>query len=287
MGYQNSGLHEEDLSDTICILHPSSPSAHQAVVATAKIGPQHILQNDELAYASADTATFDIALRLSSDVRDLSQGFVFGRNSARCDLLLVADPNSKRISNLHFRIHLTEDGIIMLEDLSTNGTIVDNYRLRKNQPDNCRMLTNGSVIQVMNGDVTSDEVRFVVRLPPREGYAMQYTENMLRYFERLQKYQTGAVTARPRHTSAQPVLTFAAGANTYGMHWSGGSIYNVTGQIGKGAFATVYKLATKQHGSVYAAKELDKRKFMKNGILDHKVDNEMKIMKDLKHVSAI
>ena len=61
-------------------------------------------------------------------------------------------------------------------------------------------------------------------------------------------------------------------------------MYNVTGQIGKGAFATVYKVATKQHGTVYAAKELDKRRFMKNGILDQKVDNEMTIMRDLKHV---
>ncbi|KAH8429690.1 serine/threonine-protein kinase [Aspergillus melleus] len=287
MGYNNSGLHEQDLSDTICILHPSSPAAHQAVAATADICPQHILQKDDLEYETVDIATFDIALRLSSNVRDLTQGFVFGRNRARCDLLLAADPNSKRISNLHFRVHITENGIVMLEDLSTNGTIVDNCRLRKSQKDNSRMLTNGSVIQVMNGDQASEEVRFVVRLPSREGFSMRYTENLLRYFERIQKHQTGVVAAKPRQASVQPVLQWASGPNTYGMHWSGGSTYNVTGQIGKGAFATVYKLATKQHGAVYAAKELDKRRFMKNGILDHKVDNEMKIMKDLKHPNIV
>jgi hypothetical protein len=37
-------------------------------------------------------------------------------------------------------------------------------------------------------------------------------------------------------------------------------------------------------GQPYAAKELDKRKFMKNGILDQKVENEMRIMQRLKHV---
>lgn len=113
---------------------------------------------------------------------------------------------------------------------------------------------------------------------------MQYTENLLRYFERIQKHRAGTTQVKPRQTSAQPVLQWTV-SNTYGMHWTGGPKYNVTGQIGKGAFATVYKLATKQHGAVYAAKELDKRRFMKNGVLDQKVDNEMKIMKDLKHVS--
>jgi hypothetical protein len=48
---------------------------------------------------------------------------------------------------------------------------------------------------------------------------------------------------------------------------------------------TVYLVATKFEGTVYAAKEVEKRKFMKNGILDIKVGNEMKIMSKLKHVS--
>ncbi|KAE8386286.1 kinase-like domain-containing protein [Aspergillus alliaceus] len=284
MGYNNSGLHEQDVSDIICILHPSSPAAHHAVTASADFAPQHILQRDIVYEGSA---ALDLALRLSSKVQDLSAGFCFGRNKARCDLLLAGDhQSSKRISNQHFRIYLTEDGIIMLEDISTNGTIVDNCRLRKAQRDNSRMLTNGSVIQVVHGDQTTDEVRFVVRIPNREGFSMQYTENLLRYFERVQKHRAGTTQLKPRQTSAQPVLQWTV-SNTFGMHWTGGPMYNVTGQIGKGAFATVYKLATKQHGIVYAAKELDKRRFMKNGILDQKVDNEMKIMKDLKHPNIV
>lgn len=285
MGYNNSALHEDDLTDIVCILHPNSPAAHDAVAATARHAPQHILQRDALEYECSDTAALDFALRLSSDVYDANTGFCFGRNRARCDLL-IADANSKRISNTHFRIYLTQDGIIMLEDTSTNGTIVDNCRLRKIQREKSRMLVNGSVIQVPNGEgQSSEEVRFIVRLPSREGFVMQYTENMLRYFEKIETQRAGAAQPRARTTPA-PALQIAS-PNTYGMHWSGGSIYNVTGQIGKGAFATVYKLATKQHGSVYAAKELDKRRWMKNGILDKKVDNEMQIMKDLKHVSNL
>ncbi|KAJ5698766.1 hypothetical protein N7462_000771 [Penicillium macrosclerotiorum] len=283
MGLNNSGLQEQDLADIVCILHPNSHAAHDAVAATASLSTQHILQQDVLDFETSETAALDIALRLSSKVHDLSVGFCFGRNRARCDVLLAVDDDAKRVSNTHFRIYLTGDGIIMLQDTSTNGTIVDNCRLRKNQKENSRMLLNGSVIQVVTGNQGSDEVRFIVRIPSRDGFAVPYTKNALRYFERVQQLTTGI---KPRQGTTQPGLSWSV-SNTYGMHWTGGSMYNVTGQIGKGAFATVYKLATKQHGAIYAAKELDKRRFMKNGILDQKVDNEMKIMRDLKHPNIV
>ena len=66
--------------------------------------------------------------------------------------------------------------------------------------------------------------------------------------------------------------------------WKGSEEYNRVGQIGKGAFATVHKVTAKYDGKPYAAKELDKRKFMKNGVLDQKVENEMKIMQSIQHV---
>lgn len=69
--------------------------------------------------------------------------------------------------------------------------------------------------------------------------------------------------------------------------WRGGDKYARVGVIGKGAFATVYKVTSKYDGAPYAAKELDKRKFMKNGVLDQKVENEMKIMQAVQHVSSL
>lgn len=67
--------------------------------------------------------------------------------------------------------------------------------------------------------------------------------------------------------------------------WTGSGRYNLVGRIGKGAFATVYQVTSKFDGRPWAAKELDKRKFMKNGVLDQKVENEMNIMQRVKHVS--
>ncbi|KAL3474813.1 kinase-like domain-containing protein [Aspergillus californicus] len=279
-GLNNSGLYEEDLSDVICILHPNSPAAHEAVAATASAAPSHILQKDVLEHGGG-TAALDIALRLSSKVKDPKLGFCFGRTIARCDILLAGDTTSRRISNTHFRIYFTDELILMLEDVSTNGTIVDSCRLRKRDKENSRMLINGSVIQVISGDDASDEVKFVVRLPSREGHSEAYGHNLNRFVEKARRPGNA-----PPPTRQVPVHGLQW-ANTYGMHWSGSPTYNVTGQIGKGAFAVVYKLATKQHGAVFAAKELDKRRFTKNGILDQKVDNEMKIMKDLQHPNIV
>src|SRR5204863_6265060 len=126
---------------------------------------------------------------------------------------------------------------------------------------------------------------FIVRFPSREGYQAQYTQNLVRYFYRIREiskktgdadFQNLAARAGNMHKrdTAGFIIPQQIG-NSHGMHWNGGSVYNVTGQIGKGAFATVYKLATKNDGAVYAAKELDKRRLMKNNVLDHKWDNEL------------
>ncbi|KAL2860937.1 kinase-like domain-containing protein [Aspergillus lucknowensis] len=278
-GRNNSGLREEDLEDIICILHPSSPAALEAVAATARVAPWHILQKNEVEYGGA----LDIALRLSSKVNDPSRGFCFGRTLGRSDILLAADPTSRRISNTHFRIYFTNQSILMLEDVSTNGTIVDDCRLRKREKDNSRMLIHGSVIQVINGEKSSDEVKFVVRMPSRDGHGDTYSRNLDNYIDHIQGHRPGAVQPAHRQPSTHGLQSW----NTFGMHWSGSPTYNVTGQIGKGAFAVVYKLATKQHGAVFACKELDKRRFMKNGVLDQKIDNEMRIMRDLKHPNIV
>ncbi|KUL89643.1 hypothetical protein ZTR_00553 [Talaromyces verruculosus] len=288
IGSHNSGLHDQDVSDIICILHPGSHPAHEAVDATSRQpkGYQHILQRDDFQFDSIDSSSRDIAIRMSSSVHDLSMGFVFGRNPAKCDVLLSPEVASKHISNVHFRIFVNEDGILMLQDLSTNGTVVDDTRLWKRNTQTTRMLVNGSVIIVASDNKHNKEVRFVVRIPSRDGFNVQYTQNLMAYLDRVGRHNAKVKNLQARAPPPQTALQWTLG-NPYGMHWTGGSIYNVTGQIGKGAFATVYKLATKQDGIVYAAKELDKRRFMKNGILDQKVDNEMKIMKDLRHPNIV
>ena len=91
---------------------------------------------------------------------------------------------------------------------------------------------------------------------------------------------------RPGNSAKSSLLTAATGSNVHGMHWNGGSKYNVVGLIGSGAFANVYKLSDKRDGELFAAKQLDKSHFAKVGSLPSKIYNELNVIKSLRHVSV-
>jgi len=46
-GRNNSGISKSDISDVICILHPSSPAAFRIVRFMAQRNPQHVLRNSD------------------------------------------------------------------------------------------------------------------------------------------------------------------------------------------------------------------------------------------------
>ena len=252
-----------------------------------KHAPQHILQNedlfgvpfddDDLALTSTASSR-DIALRFSSKVKDPTLGFVFGRFAPRCDVLLTNAEHEKHISNKHFRIYLNEGGILMLQDQSTNGTMVDDNRLQIKGPPgqpHQNMLQQGSIITVVTNK--TEEVKFIARIPSR-----QNEQSERAFYQNMRNY----IHSTPGQGKVNMLALPSGAEHAHGMHWNGGTQYNITGQIGKGAFATIYKLATKKDGIVFAAKELDKRRFVKSGVLDTKFDTEMWIMRDLQHVRA-
>ncbi|KAJ9627281.1 Protein kinase protein rad53 [Taxawa tesnikishii (nom. ined.)] len=93
----------------------------------------------------------------------------------------------------------------------------------------------------------------------------------------------GAANARGVVSALRPPLMH----DNFGMRWNGGAKYNPVGLLGKGAFATVYRIATKRDGQFFAVKELEKRRFMKNGVLDRKLENELQIMKGINHPNIV
>jgi serine/threonine protein kinase len=286
LGRSNSGLCDDDVSDVMCILHPGSPSAFQTVASTAQRNPQHILQNRYPAAESISsdflTEVFlnaeDIALRFSSGLKRTENGFSFGRNPSLCDIVLF-EPNSngRRISNAHFLIKPNSSGILVLEDISTNGTIVDDITLcgRKKGMSNTHILQNGSIIQIVSPN-PEHKIIFHVRIPPRDGFEPEYRRKFADFMRRVNL----ADTERPN--DADPVQLIIPSAS-YGMRWDGRPTYSVTGFLGKGAFAQVYQLTTRKEGKLFAVKELEKRRYVKDGILDRKISNEMEIMKSIKH----
>ena len=326
MGQQNSGFSDDEISDIVCILYPYSSSARREVSRTARHDQHHVVGTEDAVAIEPDYSLEDdasrfqapqpmgehaIILRLSALVKNQIQGFQFGRNAAKCDICFVEDPK-KRLSNVHFRVYVNNFGTVMLEDQSTNGTFVDNQLLRaKNpnlqhkKPDVRRVLTHGSKIKVLMHDESEDLI-FLVRIPRREGeHSARYMENVGAYFERLRKAggpidETMITTpgghpdlfSTPRTKTGTPVSRqvrlAAAGPShpQYQTEWRGSEKYSKVNQIGKGAFAVVHKVTSRYDGKPYAAKELEKRRFVKNGILDQKVENEMKIMQQVTHVSA-
>ncbi|KAK3722216.1 Protein kinase protein rad53 [Vermiconidia calcicola] len=317
MGRNNSGLCAADISDVMCILHPCSPAAFKIVATTAERTPQNVLQNagfddyddgltqsaveeQETFILSADAPhqAMDLALRFSAPTRNPKLGFVFGRNADSCDIVLATD-TYKRVSNVHFSVFINNSGVLMLQDMSTNGTIVDDVVLKGKtaQGPQTRMLNPGSIIQILSPK-TEEIVKFIVRIPSREGYYEEYEAKFQAHMHRIAmaeamaKENTNAVlkrlaAAQQQKNQGGASIKAPLIQNQYGMHWSGGDKYNIVGLIGKGAFATVYQIATKNEGQLFAAKELEKRKFMKNGILDRKLDNEMQIMKAVSHRNIV
>jgi serine/threonine protein kinase len=322
LGRNNSGLNETDISDVLCILHPSSSAAIRIVEYTARHKPQHILENpnapasdqDGVPLDERDTVILDengrakpkapggvIALRFSSRTELPYLGFVFGRNAQLSDIVFSID-TVKRVSNQHFRIYLTENGVLMLEDMSTNGTLVDQVHLRKKggpSPSGAtRMLNNGSIIEILS-TVQDEHVKFILQIPNRKEYEEEFEANCVQYLKRVRESAEKAAKEDKNrkipqnangatdhgYTSKKGLLTGAY--NTFGMAWNGDGIYNVVGLLGKGAFATVYRIATAMDGKLLAAKELEKKRFMKNGQLDQRLDNEMQIMQTIHHPNIV
>jgi serine/threonine protein kinase len=312
LGRNNSGLKDADISDVLCILHPCSPAAFHIVASTAERSPQHVLQNNTLATFDEymdprqleEQETFvirdqvgdnaqDLALRLSSATIQPVLGFCFGRNARSCDIAIDVD-SVKRVSNLHFRIFVNTSGVLMLEDMSTNGTLVDDKHLKGKgaRTPATRMLVAGSIIQIPSSK-PDESVKFIVRIPNRQGHQNEYQRKLEIYIMRLiEAERIYYETHNKQHDAppAQPTYQLKGSvgvSNSFGMHWDGGDKYNVVGQLGRGAFAIVYKLATKRDGHFFAAKELEKKRFIKNGRLDQRLDNELQIMKSIMHQNVV
>ena len=145
--------------------------------------------NKELAFFRDKSNTLDIALRLSSRVHKPYMGFCFGRNAHKCDIVLGTQSDERRVSGMHFRIYLTQQAIVMLQDVSTNGTVVDGNLLMSDQSrikeagshvQQTRMIQQGSIIKLVTKDA-KDEIKFIVSMPARDHAADRYQLRLEEY----------------------------------------------------------------------------------------------------------
>ncbi|KAK8020948.1 hypothetical protein PG990_006086 [Apiospora arundinis] len=321
LGKQNSGFSDEDISDIVCLLYANSENASREIqrIADSPEFSPHITGRYAADAIDSDLSREDtgrnfgrtrglgdhaIVLKLSSAVKSPQLGFTFGRNQARCDICFAHDPH-RRLSNIHFRIYINKYGVVLLEDQSTNGTIVDDVLLKKkNAQDGSgqvrRTIESGSTVKIFMHQ-NNDDLQFIVRVPRRDDHLeAKFQRNLSNYLRGLQNDDPNRTIIAPtqgaklmpppiqRRQQRSPIdETTQLNTERFPREWRGGDKYSRVGVIGKGAFATVYKVTSKYNGLPYAAKELDKRKFMKNGVLDQKVENEMKIMQRVHHPNIV
>ena len=222
---RRAGTAIEDESDVICILQPANPLAYEVANVIAKVTPQHMLNKNKINRDSDDdcleydipgppqaktskrraaTDSMEIALRISSKVKDICMGFVFGRNPLKCDIMVELPDEQKRVSGMHFRIFVNEGGIIMLEDHSTNGTIVDDKILKCRDPVNrgtrqMHMIQKGSVIQILIG--ATHTVKFNVTTPNRDRGLSAYQRQLGEYINTIKQANRNYAAA-----GVQPVI---------------------------------------------------------------------------------
>jgi hypothetical protein len=244
MGRNNSGLNEDDIADVLVILHPASASAIKIVEETAKNRPEHVLvhsfqdsfSDEEVNIEEQETIIIDrpraarprgqtgndIVLRMSSKLRQPALGFVFGRNVSNTDIVFSQD-SGKRISNQHFRIFLNQDSILMIEDMSTNGTLVDEVILKNKDPrfSNVRMLSSGSIISINSGN-EAEMIKFIVRIPSRASHLDQFERNLQSFFKRCVPDPSKLKVTLDRLDKRK-----FGGAS---MKWDGGEKYNFIGK---------------------------------------------------------
>lgn len=154
----------------------------------------------------------DIALRLSSRLRDPCMGFVFGRDVNSCDLMLSREPDyQRRISKSHFRMFFNHLGVLMLEDTSTNGTVVNGEVLKSGGEDKKRMIAGGEAIEILLGGHHNHNgfMRFIVTIPTRNNPDNRFAHNLDKYIawrdqevRRAEVLAQAAVDGRPQMNPA-------------------------------------------------------------------------------------
>jgi hypothetical protein len=205
LGEDNPMLSLEDQADVVCILVPQSTPAVRAVELLHETNPDrtitfgrgvNIRENRreasgdvQIPHAWADQEPRNLVLRLSAKLKDPVGGWHFGRHKTRCDFPIGWHEDSKRVSNVHFRIYVNEHGTLMLEDQSTNGTVVDGCVLRGKDKENIRefshTLQTGTII-LLTMTPPDEDYRFVVVEPQREEEGERaYEDNLTAFFLRV------------------------------------------------------------------------------------------------------
>ncbi|KAF8428383.1 kinase-like domain-containing protein [Tirmania nivea] len=322
----------DDTTGILCVLFPTSPTARAIVTRLLHLNQNFVFAQNAAAPLATnisavttsdeqlvgleptshlDPQTLSIALRFPPGPMDIAKGFCFGRNEQRCDILMGDNQSTRRVSNIHFRIFVNEQHILMLEDCSTNGTYVDDIFLgpvthsgHGKKPERLRprsrQLGNGTQIQVLKVP-EKEEIKFMVRIPKADGNGfigdgedfsafdpnnlphVTATAGASAYFayirlpEKNRRLGDGDKACPP---SGQLAITQP-------RPWAGSNKFHLMDQIGHGSFATVQKAVRRINGEPVAIKILNRRTVLKTPDRSMSYKKEVEILEQLKHPNIV
>jgi hypothetical protein len=222
----------------------------------------------------------ELHLRFDSDMKDPSQGWVFGIDSAErkiCDVILgrrdEVRSSGRKLSTKHFRIYFNfESGLLVLENESQHGTMLqlqgeDRQDLLKGRAS--RSLNAAKVIRVAVADL-----KFLLYYPTLDG--IERYQHQANWQAFLQKCKT-AIPQLGQLTLSSTASTRPPSHRT-GLR----NGYMMFEEIGRGEFGVVRRATQYRSGDIYAVKEY----FRVKQTQEAKNLSEISTLQSLSHVSV-
>ena len=195
-------------------------------------------------------------------------GWVFGSDDDLCDLVLDID-STQGVSGRHFRIdHDWESKSLILTNMSRHGTKLSSPSIGLRG----KVISGSGTWRIRPDEQTTVEAgksSITVEIPRRGGYQTEYDDNLEAYYQEVQKAVPHVGRLR-FHSSLVETPLVARGERTR-------SQYILQEEIGRGAFATVFKAFDPSTKRVYAAKKLT---------YEHS-SAELNILSKVSHVSLL
>ncbi|KAI9748238.1 MAG: hypothetical protein M4579_007282 [Chaenotheca gracillima] len=188
----------------------------------------------------------ELCVDFLSKPKNPTEGFAFGSEKRFCDIVLDEN-NSHGISRLHFYVNFNWNSqILMITNASRSGTAIrttDGPIVLKDREKRMLSPEEDNVISV--GDV-----RISLSIPDHSKHQCEYEGN-------LKAFQTECQRSAPElgHLGLRSPPSTGHVKRLRGFL----AAYYFCGQIGRGSFGTVHKVAERATGEYYAAKQMPTR----------------------------
>ena len=215
-----------------------------------------------------------LCLRLDVPPKDISLGWVFGKDPVRCDILLDEDEH-RLLSRVHFRINYNwHDVIPIVYSMSKHGTALET-------PGDSPIVLGKGGQHILQGDATTSievaELSMRAKIPKRNAEEKEAHKCCWQNYRRqAEREPPGLAQLQVESQSQTMTPNVVRGPVTSGN-------YVLTGVLGSGTFGTVSHATQRTTGLPVALKQFKKKQASNNKGLN----KEIELYRELEHVSSL